>query len=83
MQTLMGDSGVPLWTFIVRDKRSDGITPSTKHTIVNWWAIETRVSPNKSDLTWKRLKARVFDKKPTHFLMETQVWIPLTLCTMF
>jgi hypothetical protein len=39
-QALMCESGVPLWTLTMRNKRSDGIMPSTRHTIVNWWAIE-------------------------------------------
>jgi hypothetical protein len=51
----------------MRNKRSGSIMPSTEHTIMNWWGIETRLSPKKSDVTWKRLEARIFDEKPTHF----------------
>jgi hypothetical protein len=40
-KALMCESGVPLWTLTMRNKRNDGIMPSTRHTIVNWWAIET------------------------------------------
>jgi hypothetical protein len=40
-RALMCDSGVPLWTLILRNKRSDGIVPSTKNVIVNWWAVKT------------------------------------------
>jgi hypothetical protein len=40
-RALMCDNGVPLWTLIVRNKRSDDIMPSTRHTIVNRWVVET------------------------------------------
>jgi hypothetical protein len=33
-QALMCDNGVLLWTFTMRNRRSDGIMPSTKHIIV-------------------------------------------------
>jgi hypothetical protein len=67
----MCDSGVPLWTFRLRKKRSDGILPSIKNVIVNWWAVKTQVSINKSEVTRERLEAGISDEKPTHFLMET------------
>jgi hypothetical protein len=80
-RTLMCDSGVPLWTLKLRKKRSDGILPSTKNVIVNWWAVKNRVSPNKSDVTCKRLEVGIFDEKPTHFLMETYLWSFITYST--
>jgi len=67
----MCDSGVPLWTLTLRKKISDGILPSTRNVIVNWWATKTPVSLNKSDVICKRLEVGIFDEKPTHFLMET------------
>jgi hypothetical protein len=67
----MCDSGVPLWTLTLKKKRSDGILPSTRNVIVDWWAAKTRISPNKNDVICKKLKVGIFDEKPTHFLMET------------
>jgi len=70
-QALMCDSGVPLWTLTLKKKRSDGILPSTRNVIVDWWAAKTRISPNKNDVICKKLEVGIFDEKPTHFLMET------------
>jgi len=76
-------NGVLLWTFTLRKKKSDGFLPSTKNVIMNWWAIKTLVSPNKSDVTSKRLEVIIFDKKPIHFLMETKVWNLITYSAYF
>jgi hypothetical protein len=77
----MNDSGVPLRTFTLRKKRSDDFLPSTRNVIMNWWVVETQVSLNKSDVTFKRLEAGIFDEKPTHFLMDTKVWNFITYFT--
>jgi hypothetical protein len=77
----MNDSGVPLWTFTLRKKRSDDFFPSTRNVIMNWWVAKTQVSLNKSDVTLKRLEARIYDEKPTHFLMDTKVWSFITYST--
>jgi len=77
----MSDSVVPLWTFTLRKKKNDDFLPSIKNVIMNWWATKTLVSPKKSDVTRKRLEVIIFDKKPTHFLMETKVWNFITYST--
>ena len=58
----------------MRTKRVDGIALDEKQIIINWWISETRVSPNKKDVTRKRISAGVRDEKLTHYLQETQVF---------
>ncbi len=70
---LMCENGPLLWSFTMRKKRTNGIPPSICNIIVNWWVIESRVRPNKSEVTRKRLEVGVYGGKPTHFLMETHV----------
>jgi hypothetical protein len=55
----------------MRKKGNDDNPHVIRNIVVNWWAIKTRVSPNKNDVTKKRLEVGIFDEKPTHFLMET------------
>ena len=66
-------AGEFLFSLSVRTKRVDGIAIDEKQIIIRWWISETRVSPNKKDVTRKRISASVRDEKPTHYLQETQV----------
>ncbi len=70
---LMCDSEALLWSFTMRKKRTNGIPPNILNLIMNWWVIESQVSPNKSEVTRKQLDVGIYDEKPTNFLMETQV----------
>ena len=63
-----------LFSLSVRTKRVDGLGLDEKQIIIKWWILETRVSPNKKDVTRKRISASIRDEKPTHYLQETQVW---------
>jgi len=70
---LMHSRGDFLVVLTIRKRRNDGINDSDKEVIVGWWMSETRVSPNKKDVTRKRMSAGVFDEKATHYLQETKV----------
>jgi hypothetical protein len=70
---VMHTAGDFLFSLSVRTKRVDGIALDEKQIIIKWWISETRVSPNKKDVTRKRISASVRDEKPTHYLQETQV----------
>jgi hypothetical protein len=70
---LINDNGFALWSLFVRKKRTNGLLELLKKTIIDWWTSETRVSPNKSDVTQRRLEAMVYNERPTHFLMEIEV----------
>jgi hypothetical protein len=63
-----------LFSLSVRTNRVDGLGLDEKQIIIKWWISETRVSPNKKDVTRKRISASVRDEKPTHYLQETYVW---------
>jgi hypothetical protein len=56
-------------------KRTNGLPNLLKEAVIDWWTSKTHVSPNKSDVAHKILEAMVYDEKPMHFLMETQVWV--------
>ncbi len=71
------NSSIPLWSLSVKKCKIDGCTIDVKN--VAWWTFQTHVSPNKNDVMRKCLEARVYDEKPTHFLMETQVMHTNTL----
>jgi hypothetical protein len=71
--------GIPLWSLSVRKCKIDGCTIDVKNVAIAWWASKTRVRFNKDDVTKKCLEVGVYDEKPTHFLMETQVMCRNTL----
>ena len=56
-----------------RRKRTDGISEMDREVILRWWVSETRVSPNKKDVTRKRVGPGVYDEKATQYLQETEV----------
>ena len=57
-----------LFSLSVRTKRVDGLGLDEKRIIIKWWISETRVSPNKKDVTRKWMSTTVRDEKPTHYL---------------
>jgi hypothetical protein len=64
-----------LWSLFVKEKKSNGIFFIVKNVVQQRWALKTRISPNKFDVTQQILELGVFDEKLTHFLMETQVCV--------
>ena len=73
-QEVLHTAGDFLFSLSMRTKHVDGLGLDEKHIIIKWWILETRVSPNKKDVTRKQMSASVRDEKPTHYLQETQVW---------
>lgn len=72
-RVVLSATGHFLFSLTVRRKRTDGLKEEERIVIITWWVCESRVSPNKKDVTCKRLSPGVFDEKPTHYLQETQV----------
>ncbi len=70
---LISDLDIPLWSFSIKKNKIDECTNVVKKVVICWWASDTWISPNKYNVTRKHLEARVYNEKPTHFLMETQV----------
>ncbi len=52
----------------MRKKRIDVILPTTGNAMVQWWIEETHVSPNKSEVTRKRLGPCIYDEMAIYFL---------------
>jgi hypothetical protein len=60
----------------------------------SWWSSETRVSPNKKDVTCKSIGPKQHETYATHFLFESQIrfchtitsyiliWNNLNLCVV-
>jgi hypothetical protein len=71
---VFNDCGAVLWTLYFQRKRIDGCTNEDKDVTIAWWACEIRVNPNKRDVTRQRIEVGIYDEKPTHYLMETNVY---------
>ena len=65
-------TGASIFTLAKRRKR-EGLSDNTKVLVNLWWISETRVSPNKKDVTRKRLGPKIYEHHPTHFLLESLV----------
>jgi hypothetical protein len=77
--------GASQFTLSHKKKRLDRVSMEDKASIVTWWLTETRVSPNKKDLTCKRVGPKLYKEHVTHFLLEIQVSDYLTslACVFF
>jgi hypothetical protein len=80
MVTCFPIMGAFLWCLSMKNKISNGLNMNIKNVVLQWWISKTRVSPNKFDVINKRLETSVYDEKPKHFLMETQVCLHLLNC---
>lgn len=49
------EDGCFLWTLSIRKRRTDGIPESVKTFVIKFWAKNTRVSPNRKDITTKHI----------------------------
>ena len=56
-----------------RKKREGGICFEVKALVLEWWTVETRVSPQRRDVRRKRLGRNSYDTHAAHLLMESQV----------
>jgi hypothetical protein len=68
---VIDDQGKALWSLNVRRKWIDGFSDAAKRIVIDWWIYETRVSPNKKDVTQKRIVIGAFEKCPTHYVMSS------------
>jgi hypothetical protein len=53
----------------------DAILHVIRNVMVQWWTKETCVSPNKSEVTKKRLGPCKYDEKTIYFLIKVQIYI--------
>jgi hypothetical protein len=75
----MCENGVALWKLSMRKKMINNLLLIIRNLVLKWWAKEIHVSPNKAKMIRKIMKPNTFDEKFTHFLMETQVYLPPNL----
>ena len=56
-----------------RQKRA-GLSEDVKQCVLQWWTLQTKVSPNKKDIVRHRVGRNLWlPPHPTHYLCETQV----------
>jgi hypothetical protein len=67
----MNNSNGFLWSLSICKIRSDILASETKAIILSWWASKTHMSPNKKEVVRRRLAPKVYEEKPTQYLMET------------
>jgi len=48
---IMDQGGEFLWRFSLRKKRSDLLSSFVKVVIISWWVLETKISPNRKEVT--------------------------------
>ncbi len=58
---------------LARKQKVDIIDKATISHVMDWWRSETKVNPNRSDVTRKRIDTKVYEEHATHLLLETQV----------
>lgn len=51
--------------------------------IVSFWTLETTISPNAKDVTWKRTRVKEYDVYATHYLQVSQVNVNLPNYELF
>jgi hypothetical protein len=68
---VIDDQSKALQSLNVRRKWTSGLFDVAKRVVIDWWIYETRFSPNKKDVTQKRIAVGVFEKRPTHYFMES------------
>jgi hypothetical protein len=67
---LVEKEGKELWTLTVCKVRVNVVSTEVRNYLVNWWIIQTKVSPNKKDVTQLKVGPNDCEMKPTHYLME-------------
>jgi hypothetical protein len=70
---LVQNFGLSPFVLLERRKRQDGVIVETKMLVITWWTTKTRISPNKKDVTRKRLKPNQYETHATHYLLEYQI----------
>ena len=66
----MDADGNFLWLLSSRRTRTNGMEEAVKEVVILWWVQETRVSPNRKQVTRLRIVAGFHNERPLHFLME-------------
>jgi hypothetical protein len=68
-----------LWALCGKSKRIDATPSSVCDLIVEFWCLNSRVSPNRKDVVRKRIDSGMWETHATHHLMESQVHLTMAL----
>jgi len=78
---LIDDNGFALWSLSMKKKKTNGLLDLLRKIVIDWWTSETRVSPNKSHVTQRRLEAMVYNEIITN-KNECKIYILYIKATM-
>ena len=67
-----------LWALCGKSKRIDATPSSVCELIVEFWCLNSRVSPNRKDVVRKRIDSGMWETHATHHLMESQVHLTMS-----
>lgn len=65
------------WTLSVRKTRSDATSPTVKNIVGEWWATQTRPSPNRKEVVRKWVAPKTYVEHHAQYLLESLVSSPL------
>ena len=61
------------WTLSVRKTRSDATSPFVKDIVGDWWATQTRPSPNRKEVVRKWVAPKTYVQHHAQYLLESLV----------
>ena len=67
-----------LWALCGKSKRVDATPLNVCELIVEFWSLNSRVSPNRKDVVRKRIDSGMWETHATHHLMESQVHLTMS-----
>ncbi len=65
--------GASTWALSRRKKRLNGLNEETKNMFFFWWISKTKVSLDKRDVAYNRIRPKQYEEHAIHFLLESQV----------
>jgi hypothetical protein len=75
MRALLDTQNDVFWLQDKREKHANALFESSKNLMINWWIIETIISPNHKDVVRKRTRVKMYESHATHCLQNFQVHI--------
>jgi hypothetical protein len=72
-----------LWALCGKSKRIDATPLNVRELVVDFWCLNSRVSPNRKDVVRKRIDGGVWETHATHHLMESQVHLTMARFNLY
>jgi hypothetical protein len=73
MRALLDTQNDVFWLQDKTEKHGNALFESTKNLVINWWTIETTISPNHKDVMTRRTRVKMYESHATHYLQVFQV----------